>query len=110
MIRAAITKALGNRVFDPTEKELNLIKDKSFVPKKDNDDNRQRLFKQQNKGHLRVKNVLQKNGIISSNIKGEDLKRIMRDIKRARTWKQSCLSNNFKLIHSILFIFKNKTN
>ena len=89
-IRAAFAQAIGNNIFNATTAELRLIKDKSYVMS-------QEAKKERKKGTGRrklpkVKDVLEKHGIIREDIKKAEMQRILKEIGKSRTIRESMIS------------------
>ena len=91
-MRAAFRKAIeSNRIFDPTPKELELLKDKAYVPKMDDDP--KKVDKPKDKGPPKLKMILETHGIISEKIKPDEIEGILKNIRKSRTIKEACSSN-----------------
>jgi len=89
-IRAAFAQAIGNHIFNPTGKEVLLIKDKAYVSKETVAGEKAR--KKQGKRSLpKVKDILEKHEIIKT-MKPAEIKKILKDIAKTRTFKESCIS------------------
>jgi len=85
-IRAAFAQAIGNNIFNATNKELHLIKDKAYVM---NQETRKERKKNTGRKLPTVKKVLEKHGIIRDNIKKSEMQKILREIGKSRTVKES---------------------
>jgi len=102
-IRAAFAQAIGNHIFDPTGKEVFLIKDKAHVSKETGAEEKAR--KKLGKRSLpKVKEILEKHQIISS-MKPFEIKKILRDIEKTKTFKESMMRNFFLIIPLPFTIF-----
>lgn len=92
-MRAAFKKAIqSNRMFDPTPKELDLLKDKSWVPKVEEDEPSKKVDKPKDKGPPKLKVILETHGIISEKIKPYEIEGILKNIRKSRTLKEACSS------------------
>jgi hypothetical protein len=96
-IRAAFRQAIEkNKDLDPTQRELDLLKDRSYVPIIE--DRKNKKAEKAKRRLPNLKKILQKNGILSKDIKISEVKRILKELSKTRTLMQNIKSNIFKHI------------
>lgn len=97
-IRAAFRQAIEkNKDLDPTKRELDLLKDRSYVPNIEDSKNK-KTDKSKRRLLPNLKKILQKNGILSKNIKISEVKRILKELSKTRTLTQNIKSNKYFFI------------
>lgn len=92
-IKGAFDNAAENRVFDASNEELGLINDKCYVIDQREIDTKQRSNSlKKRKGAARLRQILEKHGIISENLGKKKKKRGVKKVEE-ETFAESCKSN-----------------